>query len=95
MVSAHTVRRQLLCDVVQRYLRVGIHLIHLPDKGRFGWLDHQLLCAYPVHYIRLCPKAVGRFTAHFETPLAAGVPCVLHPLLYRFPFQLGEHDTDI
>ena len=95
MISTHTVRRQLLCNVMQRYLRVSVHLIHLPDKGRFGWLYYQLLCAHPVHHIRLCPKSVGRFAAHFEAPLTAGVPCVLHPLLYRFPFKLGEHDTDI
>ena len=95
MISTHTVRRQLLCNVMQRYLRVSVHLIHLPDKGRFGWLYYQLLCAHPVHHIRLCPKSVGRFAAHFEAPLTAGVPCILHPLLYRFPFKLGEHDTDI
>ena len=33
--------------------------------------------------------------AHFEAPLTAGIVCVRYPLLYRFPFQLGEHNTDI
>ena len=40
-------------------------------------------------------EAVRGFPAHFEAPLTAGVVSVRHPLLYRFPFQLGEHDTDI
>ena len=30
-----------------------------------------------------------------RTTLAAGIVSVRHPLLYRFPFKLGEHDTDI
>ena len=30
-----------------------------------------------------------------EAPLTAGIVSVRHPLLYRFPFQLCEHDTNI
>ena len=40
-------------------------------------------------------EAVRGFPAHLEAPLTAGVVSVRHPLLYRFPFKLGEHDTDI
>ncbi|EQI88642.1 hypothetical protein QQM_1613 [Clostridioides difficile P2] len=40
-------------------------------------------------------EAVRGFPAHLEAPLTAGVVSVCHPLLYRFPFKLGEHDTDI
>ena len=40
-------------------------------------------------------EAVGGFPAHLKAPLTAGLVSVRHPLLYRFPFKLGEHDTDI
>ena len=39
-------------------------------------------------------EAVRSLAAHFEAPLTAGIVCVRYPLLYRFPFKLGEHDTD-
>ena len=40
-------------------------------------------------------EAVRGFPAHLEAPLTAGIVSVRYPLLYRFPFKLGEHDTDI
>ena len=40
-------------------------------------------------------EAVRGFPAHLKAPLTAGVVSVRYPLLYRFPFKLGEHDTDI
>ena len=40
-------------------------------------------------------EAVRGFPTHLEASLAAGIISVRHPLLYRFPFKLGEHDTDI
>ena len=55
----------------------------------------SLPCVDTVHLDRLRMEAVGGFAAHLEAPLTAGVVSVRHPLLYRFPFKLGEHDTDI
>ena len=40
-------------------------------------------------------EPIGGFPAHLKAPLTAGVVSVRHPLLYRFPFKLGEYDTDI
>ena len=36
-------------------------------------------------------EAVRGFPAHLKAPLTAGVVSVRYPLLYRFPFKLGEH----
>ena len=40
-------------------------------------------------------EAIRGFSTHLKPSLAAGIISVRHPLLYRFPFKLGEHDTDI
>ena len=40
-------------------------------------------------------EAVRGFPTHLETTLAAGIVSVRYPLLYGFPFKLGEHNTDI
>ena len=74
---------------------LGVHLKHQPDICRFVWIYHQLFCVDTVHLNRLCMKAVRGFPTHLEASLAAGIVSVRYPLLYRFPFKLGEHDTDI
>ena len=74
---------------------LGIHLEHQPDICRFVWVYHQLLCVDTVHLDWLCMEAVRGFSTHLKPSLAAGIISVRHPLLYRFPFKLGEHDTDI
>ena len=48
-----------------------------------------------VHLDWLCMETVRGFSTHLKPSLAAGIISVRHPLLYRFPFKLGEHDTDI
>ena len=63
--------------------------------GCFLRVHHQLLCVDTVHFDRLGVEAVRGFPAHLEAPLTAGVVGVRHPLLYRFPLKLCEHDTDI
>ena len=74
---------------------LGVHLKHQPDIGRFLRVYHQLLCVDTVHLDRLRMEAVRGFPTHLKAPLTAGVVSVRYPLLYRFPFKLGEHDTDI
>ena len=74
---------------------LSVHLKHQPDICRFVWIYHQLFCVDTVHLNRLCMEAIRGFPTHLETSLAAGIVSVRHPLLYRFPFKLGEHDTDI
>ena len=73
----------------------GVHFKHELDIRRFLRVYHQLLCVDAVHFDRLGVEAVGSLASHFEAPLTAGIVSVCHPLLYRFPFKLGEHDTDI
>ena len=68
---------------------------HAYKVGRFLRVYHQLLCVDTVHLDRLRMEAVRGFPAHLEASLAAGIVSVRYPLLYRFPFKLGEHDTDI
>ena len=74
---------------------LGVHLKHQPDICRFIWIYHQLFCVDTVHLNRLCMEAVRGFPTHLETTLAAGIVSVRYPLLYGFPFKLGEHNTDI
>ena len=68
---------------------------HQLDLFRFFGICHQLLCVDTVDLDGLGAEAIGSLAAYAEPFQASGIVGVSYPLMDRFPFKLGEHNTDI